>query len=193
MSEQRVKVITTDEEFKIFVDPYRMRILEVYNDEKTPLTVKQVADILGEVPAKVHYHIKKLIKIGILELDHIEIINGINAKYYKLMFDEFRLDASQTSPKLKNIQIDVAMNVIIQTLDRFKEIVLKRAEEVKTEEETPEEDGFMSLATMYMNPEEYNNLQNDLRELTKKYAIKDESKLRYSLITGLMKNTREGK
>ena len=76
------RTVTTNEEFKILADPYRMSILNVFFQNKIPMTTKQVADELGEVPAKVHYHIQKLLKIELLVLDHIKVINGINAKYY---------------------------------------------------------------------------------------------------------------
>lgn len=34
--------------------------------DEEPLTVKQLADRLGEVPSKVHYHVKELERIGVL-------------------------------------------------------------------------------------------------------------------------------
>ncbi len=42
---------------------------------------------MGEVPAKVHYHVKKLESAGILKLQHTKEINGIVAKFYQPTVD----------------------------------------------------------------------------------------------------------
>ena len=76
------RIISTTEELEVLSDPFRLSIINAYREHGEPLTVKGCADILGEVPSKVHYHVKKLLKIDVLALDHIEVINGINAKYY---------------------------------------------------------------------------------------------------------------
>lgn len=34
-------------------------------------------------PSSVQHHIKKLISLDLLELDHTELIQGITARYYK--------------------------------------------------------------------------------------------------------------
>ncbi len=57
----KVRKISSDEEIKIFSDPYRMKIINAYIKAGKALTVKGVADLMGEVPAKVHYHVKKII------------------------------------------------------------------------------------------------------------------------------------
>lgn len=58
---------------------------------KKPATVKQIADKLGEVPANIHYHVKKLEKSNIVSLDHTEEIRGIIAKYYKPTAERFEI------------------------------------------------------------------------------------------------------
>ena len=88
----KIRKITTLEELKIFSDPYRRDIISLYQSSSKPLTVKQIADIIGDNAGKVDYHIKKLLSIDILELDHIELINGIRAKYYKLIKSTFEVD-----------------------------------------------------------------------------------------------------
>ena len=84
MNENNTRIITTGEELKIISDPYRMEIINTYRSKDIALTATECANLMGEIPSKVHYHVKKLLKINILALDHIKVINGINAKYYKL-------------------------------------------------------------------------------------------------------------
>lgn len=78
------KVLTTMEEVKTYSDPYRLQILNVFHRLGKPATVKEVADELGELPAKVYYHVKKLEKVGLLSLVETREINGIIAKYYEV-------------------------------------------------------------------------------------------------------------
>ncbi|MGL5244429.1 MAG: ArsR/SmtB family transcription factor, partial [Sarcina sp.] len=76
--------LTTLEQIKAYSDPYRLKIITFLRNNREAATVKEIADFFGEVPAKVHYHIKKLEKAGILELVRTKEIKGIIAKYYYL-------------------------------------------------------------------------------------------------------------
>ncbi len=177
-------LIKTDEEFKVFADPYRMEIIDIYIDRDTPLTVKMVADILGEVPAKVHYHVQKLLKIGVLVLDHIEIINGINAKYYKLTKTSFKFDIKDNqSSKMKTFKIDSTINNMIKPLDVFREEIINYGEAVKKIQniEDEKDDAYITLRNIYLTHEEFEEFRKMVfkfvrdkkkeRENTKRYAF----------------------
>ncbi|MBE9913777.1 helix-turn-helix transcriptional regulator [Paenibacillus donghaensis] len=60
-----------------------MKILSHFQRMDHPATIKEIADEMGEVPAKVYYHAKKLESIGLINLVSTKEINGINAKYYE--------------------------------------------------------------------------------------------------------------
>ncbi|MGN7355984.1 helix-turn-helix domain-containing protein [Paenibacillus sp. SAF-054] len=76
------KELSTIEEIRIYSDPYRMKILSHFQRMDHPATIKEIADEMGEVPAKVYYHAKKLESIGLIHIVSTKEINGINAKYY---------------------------------------------------------------------------------------------------------------
>ncbi len=99
--EESVKTLSADKEIKILSDPYRVRIMNIYNGSSKPLTVKEVAVAMKEEPAKVHYHVKKLLSIDVLELDHMETINGIRAKYYRLAKKSARFEFSKQLSEFK--------------------------------------------------------------------------------------------
>ena len=65
---ETVKKLTTVERIRAFSDPYRLQIISTLRNFKRPATVKEISDEMGETPAKVHYHVKKLEKAGILVL-----------------------------------------------------------------------------------------------------------------------------
>lgn len=76
-------------------DPFKYRILMTFYKMEQPATVKQIADAINEVPANVHYHVKKMEQAGILQLIHTKEINGIIAKYYEPTAKTFDIRCSE--------------------------------------------------------------------------------------------------
>lgn len=69
----------------------RVKILSSLADK--PMTAKQLADQFGEEPAKTSYHVKQLLKVGLVELKFTrETQNGIVEKYYQAIAKEFQTD-----------------------------------------------------------------------------------------------------
>jgi len=56
-------------------------VLESFSHEE-PRSAKQIAEKLGEPHAKVNYHIKNLLNVGILNLVEERVKSGIIEKYY---------------------------------------------------------------------------------------------------------------
>lgn len=186
--ESKRKVIKTNEEFKVISDPYRMKILSVVAGSEEGMTVKMIATELNEVPAKVHYHVKKLIAADILMLDHTEEINGITAKYYIAKYTDFEIGIDEAqNDKMKKIQIDNVTKLLVDQIDSFKEDVINRANKVKQlEPKEKSHDGFFSTPTLYMTKEDMISFQKDYTELVKKYAKKDTEKDKYSALFGII-------
>ncbi|MBI9010527.1 MAG: helix-turn-helix transcriptional regulator [Tenericutes bacterium] len=184
------RIIQTNEEFKIFADTYRMRIIDMYIEKDMPMTVKMVADFLKEVPAKVHYHVKKLVKINILILDHIEVINGINAKYYVLKDSTFKIAIKDdTSPKMKEFQVDATMGIIIKSIDNFRNDVIARAEEVKKQEKSDTREGFIIQRKIHLTDTELVELRNMIFDYINNHSKTDEGKTKYSILAGIFQKT----
>lgn len=188
---KNLKVIRTDEELKVFTDPYRMRIIETFLHNNKSMTVKQVADELGEVPAKVHYHVKKLLKIELLKLNHIEVINGINAKYYELLYDEFKVELSSgaKSAQFKS-QMNYITRMITRILDEFRKDILAREDKFVPENKDKDYEGVISHNSFYLSKEEYDAFTKDYKQLVDRYKdnINDkENRTFYSNIMGIVK------
>lgn len=183
-----VRSIETDEEIKIFSDPYRMRIINAYIKAGNPMTVKGVADAMGEVPAKVHYHVKKLISIDILALDHTEVINGITAKYYRLTTDSFRVAYQNTSDQ--KALFDSTTNMILSVVDEFKTDIVNNAEHIKSgqRKDPVAKNGFFTKETMYLSNNDYDAFEEALKALYKKYRHKvSEDQSPYDMFIGWFK------
>lgn len=73
-----------EEQLRIFSLPLRQRILREMQKAGVPMTAKQIADQLNITPSSAQHHLKKLESIGLVEQDHIESINGIQAKFMRV-------------------------------------------------------------------------------------------------------------
>ncbi|HEY4390049.1 MAG TPA: helix-turn-helix domain-containing protein [Paenibacillus sp.] len=95
--------LKTLEEVRIYSDPYRIQIVNEFQNFNRPATIKEVADALHEVPAKVYYHAKKLESIGILQLVDTKLINGITAKYYEPFKGQVIINKSGADAKIQQV------------------------------------------------------------------------------------------
>jgi DNA-binding transcriptional ArsR family regulator len=71
----------TIEQVRVLADDLRVRILQALVDE--PMTVTQLGDRLHMAPAKIHYHVRELQRVGFLRLVAVREKGGILEKYYR--------------------------------------------------------------------------------------------------------------
>lgn len=76
-------IISTDKQLKIIMSPVRQDLLRTMSLKGWPMTPKEISDIMKISPSSIQHHIKKLEELGVVELDHEELIRGITARYYK--------------------------------------------------------------------------------------------------------------
>ncbi|MCD5415231.1 MAG: helix-turn-helix domain-containing protein [Clostridiales bacterium] len=78
---KEIFVLRELEQLRAISHPYRVEVLESFSHEE-PRSAKQIAEKLGEPHAKVNYHIKNLLNVGILNLVEERVKSGIIEKYY---------------------------------------------------------------------------------------------------------------
>lgn len=66
---------------KILSDPRRSRILHLAADK--PVTVKMLAEQMGEDPLRLYYHVKKMLKAELLELKETRQQGNLTEHYYQ--------------------------------------------------------------------------------------------------------------
>ncbi|MDU7963258.1 MAG: transcriptional regulator [Clostridium perfringens] len=132
-------------------------------------------DFFGEVPAKVHYHIKKLEKAGILELVKTKEIKGIIAKYYYLTAESFNIEGNQIKKEAKQVYKSQILNILSEYYDSSKEQTMKRISE-KVDTGNAEDSIGFNYKNIYLNEEEFKEVNRQMRELVKKYERKEEGK-----------------
>lgn len=179
-----VKLLSTSEEIKIYSDPYRLRILHVFRRFGKPATVKEIADELGELPAKVHYHVKKLEKIGLLSLVNTKEINGIVAKYYAVFSGEIVIGQKHIeNAEIQEVVKGEQVQHLNELFDRHKNNFIKR---------TSEDASSVQLfnRTLYMTEEEAKVLQQEIIRLCESYFSKrkEKEKASYDLFSSFVRN-----
>lgn len=194
----KLKKLTTIEEIRAFTDPYRTEILATFNRMGEPATVKQIADKMGEVPAKVHYHVKKLEKVGILELVRTEEINGIVAKFYSPVADAFQIKAKNVNQASLNTFKTEVEKTIHNTYEISKEVVIKeirkaRVEDLDNEEHEDEDDdkdidAMLGIFSLNLSEEESLELKEFINKCSEKSKAnrKDTSKQKYHFFYSIM-------
>lgn len=166
----KTKVLSTEDEIRAFSDPYRFKILTNLWKFQKPATVKQIADAMGEVPAKVHYHVKKLEKVGILELSHTKEINGIIAKYYKTTAGSFRIKGSEFNPSVARGMLNKTQTIIAMLYDESKEVFLnyldKKSKSISDEKNKMQiEMGLISKSELYLTDNEVEEFEKLLEKV----------------------------
>lgn len=68
----------------VFLNPTRHEILREMRRVGVSVTPKFLSDQLGISPSSIQFHLRKLLEIGLVELEHTEQIRGINARFYQL-------------------------------------------------------------------------------------------------------------
>ena len=162
--------LKTMKEIKIISHPMRMKILKQYYGFSRPATVKQIADHMNEVPANIHYHVKKLVEIGVLELDHTEVVNGIVAKYYLPTAQTIKIEDDESALKPGSIsEYDV---LISNFFDENKKTFLQQmAKDGPKSKEVP-----LISKTLYLSDEEYESFLVYFKEISSKYKEAKEGK-----------------
>lgn len=102
--------LTTQKQLDIYMNPQRQRLLRYMELEDIPVTAKQLSSHLGISPSAVSFHLKKLETLGLVTLDHTELIHGICAKFYR------RVPAVVNLGSASNDNLDAERNLIADYL-----------------------------------------------------------------------------
>src|SRR5438270_5478558 len=102
------------EQLRAIADMLRVRIIDLL--QKQPMTVTQIGEELGEAPAKIHYHVRELERVGLLRRVETREKGGILEKYYQPIAREFSVEKS-----LLSAPPDEAVAVVGRVLNQIKE------------------------------------------------------------------------
>jgi len=186
-------ILKSREEIKIMTDPYRMEIINIMKNHSSPMTVKEIAEKMGEPHGKVYYHIKKFEKIQAVVIHHTKNIKGITAKYYAINFKELVIAPSYGDSELSaDFAMNQTLNMVSSYYDSSKKDFLsfykKLLVEANRKDLSPEEEAALKKkddpyktatlqnSVLYFTAEEFKSFNEDLKTLIDKYDNDDTTK-----------------
>lgn len=180
---EKVK-LTTKKELEIFMNPVRQQLLRQLEISKGPMTPKMLADKLGISASGVQHHIKKLISLGVILLDHTEQINGITASFYKPaeVTVQIGLDMDDNSAPQREVLIQQR---IAKTYEGFLTAKKSRLSHcVNPDVELLRQWGDILTGVVHLTEQESNDLMGIISEYIESHSkpASDRSPWEYSVI-----------
>ncbi|MWV43575.1 helix-turn-helix domain-containing protein [Paenibacillus sp. HJL G12] len=178
------KELSTIEEIRIYSDPYRMKILSHFQRMDHPATIKEIADAMGEVPAKVYYHAKKLESIGLIHIVSTKEINGINAKYYESFKGAVRIKRDDGADEAaKKIFISETQKLLSDLYDDNKKKFL-------TAQSNDKPYGNLTNSEVYLTEEEAKKFIEWINQFVDEHhSRKNPDQFKYDIFTTIAKTT----
>ncbi|MGH4140866.1 ArsR/SmtB family transcription factor [Clostridium sp.] len=168
---QKSKILSTIEQVKAISDPYKIRILNTLDVMNVPATVKQIADSLEQVPAKVYYHVKKMEKLGILELIYTKEINGIIAKYYSATAENFEVKCDDDiDDGYKSVMLGETQRMVAELYKSSKNIFLEQMNHIANNDKKT--DRRLTTTDLYFTEEQEKEFCKYIEEFVTKHKIK---------------------
>lgn len=152
------KVLSTIEEIKAYNDPYRLKIFLNFSKIGRPATSKEIADIMGEAPSKIHYHVKKMEKAGILVLSYTKMVNGITAKFYEPAAETITVENPYLDDNSRKIMVGEISKAIGKMYDEAKEKFIDQYEKYESQPDNDKYKYSCMLSELHFTDEEAKQL-----------------------------------
>ncbi len=151
--------ITTREQLDIYMNPQRQRLLREMQVMARPVTCKQLAEAMGISASSVTHHMKKLETLGLVELDHTELIRGITAKYWRYIPTSVNVRAGERNDlqEEKSFLIDCLHQ---RTYEALRSYIA--SSEIERERELGLTHGDLRDGFVYLTEEEARELQEHI-------------------------------
>lgn len=119
-------VLDTREKRNIYYNPTRQDIVRLLRLNGRSMTPKELADRLDISASSATFHIKKLMELGIVELERTQVIHGITARYYRLA--EALVNLGNVRPggdrEASNLFLRQAADQVLEGVARLQEKIL---------------------------------------------------------------------
>ncbi len=162
-----VMVLSDLEQIKCISQSYRIKILELFKNEKA--TAKMISEQMGEAHAKINYHIKEMTKYGILELVEEVAKMSLVEKYYRPVARQYIVDSK--SIKFGDEQGQESLNQYrIQLFENLTESFYKCINSA-----TPVVVKLNLINNMYLTEEQMLTFNDEINQLVDKYSALNQS------------------
>lgn len=162
--------LTTKSDLNIYMSPVRQQLLHQLNIASVPMTPKMLADKLKISASSIQFHIRKLMSIGLIVLDHTELINGITASFYKPAQVTVQIGLGRDDG-LEEQRDALSQDLIAQVYDGFRSSMKKRIKSKGCMDiEQLTKWGDILSGIIYLNERESLELINLVKDFLEKHA-----------------------
>jgi DNA-binding transcriptional ArsR family regulator len=152
---------------KVLADPLRIRILELFCEERT---TKQVAGILGQPPTRLYHHVAALERVGLVRLARTQQRRGATEKYYLAVARTFSADSRLFSSGRARHVREAGHGVAAQILENTGADLGALLERAEGPAALPEQEVFLSYLEVRATPGELKAIRARLAKLIKSTA-----------------------
>lgn len=149
------------DQLRAVADLLRLRIIDLL--QKQPMTVTQLGEMMGESPAKMHYHVRELEKVGLLKLVETREKGGILEKYYQPIARELSVDRA-----LLSAPSDESQTMLRTLLNQITEGFLREFRRTVEQKSEKHEQGI-GFSRLYMTLEEQEHIWKQMAEMARLY------------------------
>lgn len=161
--------IHTLEQLRVISDELRVSILTLITARA--LTATQVAEALGQAPAKVHYHVRELERVGLAKIVETREKGGILEKYYRAVARRYDTDPKLFfQPEGEDDMLGIMRDVLRQRVDGFLRAArLAQRQLLAGDEAAPQRALAVESSQMWLTTQEMQRLTNQITELLDAY------------------------
>lgn len=165
---KEVLVLRDLEQIKCISQTYRISILEAFEDQ--PATAKMISEKLDEPHAKINYHLKEMLKYGIIILVKEVAKLGIVEKFYLPVAKQFVVDSKTMKISDANVR---------ESLNQYRLMIYNKISETFYNAIGHNDEQILKMNMiydLYLTDDEANQLYDELKAVLQKYSDKESKK-----------------
>lgn len=170
--EKKKIYLNTQEQLRIYMSPQRQNLLRVLRLAGRAMTAKEIAEHLRISASSAQLHIRKLVQLEILEVDHTESINGITATYFRLADADVFIGLGKND-ELFEERDAVAQNLLMQIYKNSRDM-MRKAPDVLSLKELRRQCCDSRSGTFYLKPEDIERLESFIDCFIEEHATQTE-------------------
>ena len=153
------------EQMRAIADELRMRIMGLL--ARQAMTVTDIARLLQEAPGKIHYHVRELERLGLIQLVETREKGGILEKYYRAV----ALNFSVPRQLLRTTPADETSEAITTSFQGVFAAFMRALQHALKSSDDPAPAVGYSVDHFWMTPDEYRQIYQKIIDTLKPYEI----------------------
>ena len=117
------RVVEDAEMMKALADPLRLKIMRVLGKnasvEPRIMTVKQLAEELGEPTTKLYRHVKQLVAVDLIQVAELRLVGGIVEQHYRAAQASIRLEVGNSPEARETLLTEDTFGVLGAAVEDF--------------------------------------------------------------------------